>query len=403
MAVADKKLMRAINRFKILHTIRAHKLISRVDITKSTGLSQATVTGITASLIDEGLLLEKKPGESDGGRPPILLALNPDGAYAVGVYLSISQINVVIINLEATILASYEMPLRKQNYAPETIADKIVQAVQECMWQANFSRNEISGIGIGLPGLVAPHTGLIRFLPNYQWENVNLHDMVQKKIDHPTYIENSANSLTLAEQWFGEGRGVDNFIVVTLEYGVGMGIIINGQLYRGHKGTAGEFGHTTVDPDGPLCRCGKKGCIEAIVGNNAILRKAEAAAQKDEWKPNNPDDITIEEVILAARQGAPYLRNIFAQAGRILGIGLSNLIRIFNPAKIIISGRGVKAGDLLFDSMYKTIPQYISSRTNGDTEIVIKSWNQNAYARGSGTVVLQEIYKSPANQVVPII
>jgi len=403
MAVADKKLMRAINRFKILHTIRAHKLISRVDITKSTGLSQATVTGITASLIDEGLLLEKKPGESDGGRPPILLALNPDGAYAVGVYLSISQINVVIINLEATILASYEMPLRKQNYAPEAIADKIVQAVQECMWQANFSRNEISGIGIGLPGLVAPHTGLIRFLPNYQWEKVNLRDMVQKKIDHPTYIENSANSLTLAEQWFGEGRGIDNFIVVTLEYGVGMGIIINGQLYRGHKGTAGEFGHTTVDPDGPLCRCGKKGCIEAIVGNNAILREAEAAVQKDEWKPNNPDDITLEEVILAARQEAPYLRNIFSQAGRVLGIGLSNLIRIFNPAKIIISGRGVKAGDLLFDSMYKTIPQHISSRTNGDTEIVIKSWNQNAYARGSGTVVLQEIYKSPANQVVPII
>jgi glucokinase-like ROK family protein len=403
MAVADKKLMRAINRFKILHTIRAHKLISRVDITKSTGLSQATVTGITASLIDEGLLLEKKPGESDGGRPPILIALNPDGAYAVGVYLSISQINVVIINLEATILASYEMPLRKQNYAPEAIADKIVQAVQECMWQANFSRNEISGIGIGLPGLVAPHTGLIRFLPNYQWEKVNLRDMVQKKIDHPTYIENSANSLTLAEQWFGEGRGVDNFIVVTLEYGVGMGIIINGQLYRGHKGTAGEFGHTTVDPDGPLCRCGKKGCIEAIVGNNAILREAEAAVQKDEWKPNNPDDITLEEVILAARQEAPYLRNIFSQAGRVLGIGLSNLIRIFNPAKIIISGRGVKAGDLLFDSMYKTIPQHISSRTNGDTEIVIKSWNQNAYARGSGTVVLQEIYKSPANQVVPII
>jgi glucokinase-like ROK family protein len=403
MAAANKKLMRAINRFKILHTICAHKLISRVDITKATGLSQATVTGITASLIDEGLLLEKRPGESEGGRPPILIALNPDGAYAVGVYLSISQINVLIIDLEATILASYAMPLKKQNYAPEAVADKIVQAVQECMWQANFSRNEISGIGIGLPGLVDSHTGLIRFLPNYQWEKVNLRDIVQKKIDHPTYIENSANSLALAEQWFGEGRGIDNFIVVTLEYGVGMGIIINGQLYRGHQGTAGEFGHTTVDPDGPLCRCGKKGCIEAFVGNNAILREAEAAAQKNEWKPNNPADVTIEEVILAAREGAPCLRNIFAQAGRVFAIGLSNLIRIFNPAKIIISGKGVNAGDLLFDSMYKTIPQYISSRANGDTEIVIKSWNQHAYARGSGTVVLQEIFKSPANQVVPII
>ena len=403
MAAANKKLIRAINRFKILHTIRAHKLISRVDITKVTGLSQATVTGITASLIDEGLLLEKRPGESEGGRPPILIALNPDGAYAVGVYLSISKINVVIIDLEATIRASYEMPLEKQNYAPEAIADKIVQAVQECMWQANFSRNQISGIGIALPGLVDWHTGVIRFLPDYQWEKVNLRDLVHKKIDHPTYIENTANSLTLAEQWFGEGRGVDNFIVVTLEYGVGMGIIINGQLYRGHKGTAGEFGHTTIETDGPLCLCGQKGCIEATVGNNAILREAEAAAQKAEWKPNDPTDITIEEVILAAREGAPCLRNIFARAGRVLAIGLSNLIRIFNPAKIIISGRGVNAGDLLFDSMYNTIAQYIPSRTNADTEIMIKSWDQNAYARGSGTVVLQEIFKSPAHRVVPLI
>jgi glucokinase-like ROK family protein len=403
MAAANKKLIRAINRFKILHTIRARKLISRVDITKVTGLSQATVTGITASLIDEGLLLEKRPGESEGGRPPILIALNPDGAYAVGVYLSISKINVVIIDLEATIRASYEMPLEKQNYAPEAIADKIVQAVQECMWQANFSRNQISGIGIALPGLVDWHTGVIRFLPDYQWEKVNLRDLVHKKIDHPTYIENTANSLTLAEQWFGEGRGVDNFIVVTLEYGVGMGIIINGQLYRGHKGAAGEFGHTTIETDGPLCLCGQKGCIEATVGNNAILREAEAAAQKAEWKPNDPTDITIEEVILAAREGAPCLRNIFARAGRVLAIGLSNLIRIFNPAKIIISGRGVNAGDLLFDSMYNTIAQYIPSRTNADTEIMIKSWDQNAYARGSGTVVLQEIFKSPAHRVVPLI
>jgi glucokinase-like ROK family protein len=403
MAAANKKLIRAINRFKILHTIRARKLISRVDITKVTGLSQATVTGITASLIDEGLLLEKRPGESEGGRPPILIALNPDGAYAVGVYLSISKINVVIIDLEATIRASYEMPLEKQNYAPEAIADKIVQAVQECMWQANFSRNQISGIGIALPGLVDWHTGVIRFLPDYQWEKVNLRDLVHKKIDHPTYIENTANSLTLAEQWFGEGRGVDNFIVVTLEYGVGMGIIINGQLYRGHKGAAGEFGHTTIETDGPLCLCGQKGCIEATVGNNAILREAGAAAQKAEWKPNDPTDITIEEVILAAREGAPCLRNIFARAGRVLAIGLSNLIRIFNPAKIIISGRGVNAGDLLFDSMYNTIAQYIPSRTNADTEIMIKSWDQNAYARGSGTVVLQEIFKSPAHRVVPLI
>jgi glucokinase-like ROK family protein len=293
--------------------------------------------------------------------------------------------------------------LKQRYYAPETIAEKIAQAVQACMWQADFSRNQISGIGIAIPGLVDSQTGLVRFLPNYQWEKVNLRDIVQNKINHPTYVENNANTLAIAEQWFGEGRGIDNFIVVTLEHGVGMGVVINGQLYRGQRGTAGEFGHVTFDPDGPECRCGKKGCLEAIVGNNAILREAKAAARKGEWKPKNPDEITIDEVIEAAQKGESSLRRIYAESGRVLGIGLSNLIGIFNPSKILISGKGVEAGKLLFDSMYKTIPQYTSTKVNVNTEIIVQSWDREDYARGAGTLVLQEIYKSPANQIVPII
>lgn len=401
MAVAKRNLIRAINRFKIINTIRIHELISRVDIAKSTGLSQAAITGITADLIKEGLLFEKEAGESIGGRRPILLALNPDGAFTIGVYLSIQHINVAIVNLEATILATHTFPLKEKNCSPEKIADEIFHAVQECIWKANFSRKQISGIGIAIPGLVDSSTGLIRFLPNYQWNKVNLRDIVHKKIGIPTYIENSANTLTLAEQWFGGGKGINNFIVITLEQGVGMGVVINGQLYHGQKGIAGEFGHTTVNPNGPLCRCGKKGCLEAIVGNHAILREAVTAAEKGKWKPENHDKITIDEIIQKARKGETCLKKIYAKAGQVLGIGLANLIELFNPAKIIISGKGVEAGDLLFNPMYKTVPRYISGKFNGDTEIVVRGWDQTDYARGAGALVLQEIYESPANRIIP--
>lgn len=403
MAAANKDLIRAINRFVILHCIRVNERISRVDISKSTGLSQASVTGITAQLLAEGLLLEKEAGESMGGRRPVLLALNPDGAYTVGVYLSITKLSVVLVNLQADIVSSRIVALKNQAFAPEKMADKIVRAVQACIWEADYSKGQIAGIGIALPGLVDSTSGMLRYLPNYQWEDVNLQELVRSRMDHNVYIENSANALAVSEQWFGEGRGVDNFIVVTLENGVGLGIVINGQLYRGQKGIAGEFGHTIVEPGGPLCRCGLKGCLEAIVGNNAIIREALLAAKAGKWKPKNPKKITIEEIIDAADNGHLSLQKIFARAGRVLGIGILNLIRIFNPDKIIISGSGVAAGALIFESMYHTLARHQSPKTKSDSQIVIHNWDHLDYARGAGSFVLQEVYKSPANRVVPII
>lgn len=403
MVAANKDLIRAINRFVILHCIREKERISRVDIARSTGLSRASVTGITGKLLSEGLLLEKESGQSMGGRRPVLLALNPDGAYAVGVYLSFRRISVVLVNLQADIVSKHILPLRSKKYTPAKMADKIVQAVQACIWGADCSKGQIAGIGIALPGLVDSAGGILRYLPNYQWEDINLQELVRARMNHSVYIENSANALAVSEQWFGEGRGVDNFIVVTLENGVGLGIVINGRLYRGQKGIAGEFGHTIVEPDGPLCRCGLKGCLEAIVGSNAIIREALLAAEARKWKPRNPEKVSIEEVIDAARNGHLSLQKIFARAGRVLGIGISNLTRVFNPDKIIISGSGVAAGELIFDAMYHALANYQSPKTNSDSPVVVRSWDRLDYARGAGSFVLQEVYKSPANRVVPII
>jgi predicted NBD/HSP70 family sugar kinase len=403
MAAANRDLIRAINRFSILNAIRNAKLISRVDIARSTGLSQASVTGITADLIRENLILEKSPGESIGGRKPILLSLNPKGAIVVGVKLSIYEISIVIINFEATIIGSHAVHLEKKAYSPEETAEILARAVQTCLWQENFSKDQISGIGIGLPGWVDSTSGMVRYMPNYQWENANLKNLVEEKLDLPTFIENDANTQAIAEQWFGAGKGVENFLVVTLEYGIGMGAVINGQLYRGQNGISSEFGHSIINIEGPQCRCGKRGCIEAMVGENAILRDAGQAALSGHWKRKGEGVITIEEVIQTAKAGEQNLREIYSQAGIVLGVGITNLIQLYDPEKIIITGKSVLAGELLFKSMVETIPENLVARSTSNTEIIIQNWTYRDWARGAGTVALQEIYKSPAHQMIPLI
>jgi len=400
MPMPVRNLMRAINRSKILETIRTIGMISRIDIARNTGLSQALVTGLTADLIKEGLILEKQSGEYEGGRPPMLLALNPEGAFVVGVNLSVTELSVVIVNFEGVVVASHAQPLAPTRHSVSEIAVSVVRAVQACIWEANFAKEQVSGVGIGLPGLVDPDSGHIRFLPNYGWQNVNLKELVQSKLNHPCYIDNSSNTLALAEQWFGEGKGIDNFLVVTIENGVGLGAVINGSIYRGQEGIAGEFGHITLNPDGPECRCGKKGCVEAYAGKIAIMRDARQAALDGQWDCENPEHFTYEDVVGAAQNGAVVLRQLFDRAGRMLGVGISHLITLFNPTKIIVTGQGVRAGNLIFDGMYSTLDNYLSAKFGRrTTQIIVQQWTKQDWARGAGALVLQELYKSPVGQV----
>ncbi len=403
MAVANRDLMRAINRFAILHAIRDVGAISRVDISRTTGLSQATVTSITAELLSEGMLLERPSGKSIGGRRPIPLTLNPQGAYTVGVHLSVDQICVVLMDLQAIIINSYSTPLDIDDLGLDSVIEKMIQAVHACLWDADFSKKQLSGIGVAIPGLIDSRTGFVHYIPNYQWQNVNLAELLTKRIGIPTYVENSANTLVIYEQWFGIGRGVDNFILITTENGIGMGMVVNGQIFRGFRGVAGEFGHTIVQENGPLCRCGELGCLEAICGNNAIIRDALEAARQGRWQPKQNETLTIGEVLSAARQGNVALKDIYYRVGRALGTGISNLQKLFDPEKIIISGRGVLAEELIFGPMLETLHNDISFNSDARVKLVAQEWKVTNYARGAGALVLQEVYESPANRVVPII
>jgi predicted NBD/HSP70 family sugar kinase len=403
MAVANRDLMRAINRFAILHAVRDAGELPRVDLARRTGLSQASVTSITAELLDEGLLLEKQAGVSVGGRKPVPLALNPGGAYAVGVHLSVDQISVVLMDLQATILNSYSVDLDPENLDLDTIVALLLESVQACLWQADFSKRQISGIGVAIPGLIDSRSGFVHYVPNYRWQGVELAELLHDSLGIATYVENSANTLVIYEQWFGVGRGSDNVLLITTEHGIGMGMVLDGKVYRGNRGIAGEFGHMTVDTDGPVCRCGKIGCLEAICGNNAIIRDAKAAAKVGYWQVAEPNTLSIDKVLEAARQGEPALVAIYKRVGRTLGVGINNMYKVFDPERIIISGKGVLAGELLFGPMREVLHPDISFGDDGCIQLYIQKWHPHNYARAAGALVLEEVYKSPVNRVVPLI
>jgi transcriptional regulator of PTS gene len=392
-----RSFVRTFNRYNILSAIRKAGMISRIDIAKNLGLSKASLTGITAELIEEGLILEKEEGAYQVGRRPILLAMNPDGAYAAGISISMEFIEVVIINFQAEVKTSHSIPLDKTYYSTEELASIIAHAIKICVSRSGFSKERIAGAGISIPGLVDSKSGIIRYMPNYGWTDVNLRGILQKMVSHPVFIDNDANTMTIAEHWFGDGKGSDNFIVIVIENGIGSGYVLNGEMIRGNFGIAGEFGHMSISQDGPQCRCGKRGCIEAYSGINAILRDALSTANGEVWKGSAMEDISFHDVIGKAREGSQELNKIFDKAGSVLGFGISQLIILLNPEKIIITGAGALAGDLLFRPMFETIKQNLSDKLSTyQTNILIKPSTNEAFATGAGTLVLQEIYKSPA-------
>lgn len=404
MPVANSDLIRAINRFNILNTIRISGAISRVEIAEITGQSRASVTIITARLIDEGLIYEKRTEDSAvRGRRRILLAMNPDAAYVVGVKLSALRISCAVTDIQAEVRSSVNLPVRTAKRPVAFMADLIEEAVRHCVEEAKLDLQGIAGIGIGVPGFVNSLTGACEWTPLYQQGDIHLKQLVESRLGIDTYIENDSNTVTLAHQWFGEGRGIDHFLVVTIEDGVGMGIVVNGQLYRGASGFAAEFGHLVVNHNGPPCRCGKCGCLEAYVSDFSILAEAQRAAASGAWSRSPAEPLGYEDVLTLAQAGDTVLAAIFDNAGRYLGQGLSALIQIFNPAKIIISGEGVKAGDLMFAGMQEVLSKQTNPAHERATKIVIQKWRDTDWARGAASLVLQELYRSPFNRVRPVI
>ena len=388
--LGNRELIRAINRSTILNSIKTHGAIPRAEIARLTGLSPATVTGITAELIQDNLVFEKESGDSSGGRPPIMLAINPNGGCVVGIKVMEDHALGALTDLEASLLGKQSYPLT--DTSPEGISRSLSELVAELLKMSENPVPNLMGVGVGLAGIVEAGQGLVRQSPFFGWNDVPLREMIQSRMNVPVYVDNDVNTLAFAEKWFGAGRGVDNFLVVTVGRGIGLGIVSNGQFNHGARGGAGEIGHTVIQPGGELCACGKRGCLEMYASEPALLRQAAKAYEQGQLSslPNTP-----EELIALAASGEKAAQEIFARAGELLGQSIANLVNIFNPQRVLINGEGVRAGNWLFDPMRAAIDEHTMPGLRQDVSILVEPLGDDAWARGAASLVLHELFESP--------
>ncbi len=382
----SKDLMRQMNRSLVLNCVRLDSPISRSQIARQSGLSAATVSGLTAELIEEGLIFEQEAGDSSGGRRPVLLSLKADGGFVIGVKLMENHLIGALTNLEANILEDINLPFSRTE--PDSIIDAISKAVANLLSQAGIPAGKCYGLGVGLAGIVDQETGVLRHSPIFGWQGLPIAEMISRAVGVPVFIDNDVNTVTLTEKWFGIAQDLDHFLMVTIGRGVGMGIVVNGRLYRG-RGGAGEFGHMVIDPRGPQCSCGNRGCLETYVADPSLLREARSVIGTLD------ESATVEDLHSLADAGDPAARRIYDIAGEMLGRSLANLINLFDPQMIILSGEGIRSRQFIVPSMLASVQAHKMPGMGDQVCIHVDELEDLAWARGAAGLVLRAVFESP--------
>lgn len=281
--------------------------------------------------------------------------------YAIGIDLGGTNVKIALVNKRGNILV--KQTLITQSYLlKEDLISAVINKTEVILSYPRIKRKDIMGIGIGLPGLVDSERGIVHYFVNIKgWKNVPLAKIFRRHFNLPTFIDNDVNATTLAELRFGAGRGAKNLICLTLGTGVGGGVVVNGELYRGSTLSAGELGHIPLERDGLRCNCGGYGCVERYVGNNYLVENVKSQIRKGKRTiiaklvNNKLSKITPRVITEAAKKGDKFAICVWRNTGENLGIVLAGIVNFFNPERIVIGGGVAKAGKLLFDSIIKTV------------------------------------------------
>jgi predicted NBD/HSP70 family sugar kinase len=325
--------------------------------------------------------------------------MDTDTAYIIGMYLTEYCISSVVVDFKEKIVGSLEFPHSiKMRRSAESRLAEMERALHACIDAAGVNRSQISGIGIGLPGFIDAEENLCHWSPLFETPKKLLFSQIQHRFKVPTLIENDGIAATMMQKRHGSGRDVDNFILVTLEDVVGMGLVINGRIYRGHLKGYGQFGHTVVVPGGIECFCGKKGCIEAYVGALSIIKAVRRICAESDRLRTTLDQFSLEDLIKAAKRGETTVADIFHQAGAVLGLGISGLVQTLCPKKIIISGRMTLAQNLLFDPMQEALKIYVNENLLKMVEIIIYNWCPTDCAYGAAILSLKQVVNKNKNK-----
>lgn len=344
---ADLAFMRERNAQIVLNFLREEGPISRAELARRTHLSRSTVSNIIAALLAEQVVFETGIGSSQGGRKPVMLEFNYRSSLVAGIDVASSMLTVLLTDLQATVLQRANVAFDLTN-GPSVGIAQIAELFFTVLRAANIDPLQISGIGIGVPGPLSNATGQTIAPPVMPgWHDVPLQRLLQRALGRPVLLDNDANLGALAEHTLGAARGQQNVAYVYFgTLGIGGGLILDGQLYRGQLGSAGEIGHLMLAEDGPRCRCGSVGCLEAYAGIPALLARA---AQRGLVVA------TPAELVALAQAGNVVAEQIIAEAGTYLGMAIANLLSLLNPGSVVIGGALAEAGELLLGPLRATL------------------------------------------------
>ena len=397
----DQALVREINLSIILNCLRETSPLSRAQLAEITGLNKTTVSSLVRELIARQFVREIGFDLSGGGRPPVLLELNPDAGCIIGMEIGVDFILAILTDFKAQVLWRHREDT-DQAEGQETILAKALDVVRQALTVGGSTHSPVLGIGIGVPGLVDVSSGTLLFAPNLKWHDVPLREVFSQEFDVPVFVDNEANVAALGERYFGTAQGSRDFVYLSIGVGLGGGIVLDGQLYRGIGGYAGEIGHMTLTSDGERCNCGNCGCWETLVSQMAVVNRVRKAVEAgnasrvSQLVKGRLERISIPLIVEAAEEGDEVAGQALEETGVYLGIGIANLINAFNPELVIFGGVMSLASAYLLPAIEKTLEGRSLAWPRRMARVMASSYGPDACVMGGVALVLHDILSRPA-------
>lgn len=389
----NRKRIKEHNRILVINHLRLHGPVSRVDLARHTELGLSTITYIVDELLRDGIVVESGSGESSGGRRPTLLEFNGAVAAVIGIKIEPTRILFSSMDLMGRIKEKTAVPLPREADSRElnsVLIENIDRLVRELP-----SSSPMVGIGIAVSGLVDHDAGKVLHSPILDWDE---HDFrpVGRHFGVPVLVENDANAFALAQMWSGQASQHRCFLGVTVGIGVGLGIVIDGQIFRGEYGGAGELGHLVIQHEGTPCYCGQRGCLEMYASDGFVLGEAKRhIALGIPTQMGDPSSLTIAQVYGAARSGDACAQSIIFKQGQNLGIGLKNLVNIFNPGAIVLGGEGIAGGEHLLQGIASELYTNFFAKKQPPVQLKICELGEDVWLIGTCALVVNQLFRAP--------
>jgi glucokinase-like ROK family protein len=383
----------------VLEAIRVGDGVSRVEIADRTGLTAQTVSNIVRRLLDLGLVEEVGHSSSGAGRRRVRLRINPQARHAIGVQVDGGETSFVVIDLSGRVIERTRHPTRAER-GPFSIITQIAESVVALIQKADVDPETILGLGVACPGPLDHHRGVVFDPPNLPgWHEVTLADALREKTGYPVIVDNDATAAAIGERWAGGARGVHNFAFVYMGVGVGAGIFLEDHIYRGSTTNAGEFGHLILNPDGPECFCGSRGCLEAYCAPRAVVESVALSLSRDgAGRPasglrEDPHGLDFETVSRAARAGDEVAAREIERSAYLLGCGVVGLVNMLDIELVVLGGKAFRnVGDIYRKVVEEVVRARVIGPERRTVRIELSTAGEDAGAVGAASLLLDAIY-----------